>query len=109
MTPAKLALVIKCATAIAQHRGRTVPAITSFSARCLMSPVLSGVQCANVGGGHEVSPPNANIIENVFLSENSSDLALSRSPVRVGAPFWDGRAQVEQDTDGFRKELQDDR
>lgn len=27
MTPSKLALVIKCATAIAQHRGRTVAPI----------------------------------------------------------------------------------
>lgn len=45
MTPSKLALVIKCATAIAQHRGRTVPAIRSdgpWDGRACVAPDADG-------------------------------------------------------------------
>lgn len=101
MTPRKLTMIADFATAIAQHRGRTVPAITSFSAHCLMSPAFSGVQCANAGGCHDLSPSNSNLEIGTI-----GDLAPwpTRSPVRAGAPLWDGRAHVAADEDGFKKE-----
>lgn len=101
MSPSRRDHIVKLATAIAQHRGRTVAAITSFSARCLMSPALCGVQRANTGGRHDLISSNSNIRENVFLNGTASDLALSRSSVRTGAHIWDGRAEVAGDADGF--------
>ena len=112
MTPARLSLITRLATnlatARAQHRGRTVPAITSFSAHRLMPPPCVetdasdfGVRCANTGGSHDLSQPSSNSGE-----IPNDDLASwpTRSPVRTGAPSWDGRAIVAGDADGFRTE-----